>query len=59
MGEEANVWFDRSANFISRGMNDSEDLDGASKSVNQVGNDSPQRAYDICHPNQYFLVHFM
>ena len=37
MGEQMNVWFDRSSNFIREGTNDAvEDLEGANTSVNQV-----------------------
>ena len=35
-GETLNVWFDRSPQFLSRGMDDQEDLAGADRSIDKV-----------------------
>lgn len=35
-GERCNVWYDRSADFIKRGLGDKEDLDGAEQSLEKV-----------------------
>lgn len=35
-GERCNVWFDRTVNFMRKGLSDSEDLDGAESSINMV-----------------------
>lgn len=35
-GERCNVWFDRTASFIREGMNDTEDFEGAERSINQI-----------------------
>ena len=35
-GERYNVWFDRSADFMSRGLRDSEDFEGAELSLGKV-----------------------
>ena len=37
-GETLNVWFDRSPQFLSRGMEDIEDLIGADRSIDKVRN---------------------
>ena len=37
-GETLNVWFDRSPQFLSRGMEDREDLIGADRSIDKVRN---------------------
>lgn len=35
-GERCNVWFDRTAFFIREGMADTEDFEGAERSINQI-----------------------
>lgn len=35
-GERCNVWFDRTVDFMRKGLSDSEDVDGAEYSINMV-----------------------
>jgi predicted esterase len=46
-GERMNVWFDRSSNFVSLGLNDSEDLNGSDRSIKTVlaGIDTIEKDY--------------
>jgi hypothetical protein len=36
MGDECNVWFDRSINFVELGLDDREDLEGTEESLKKV-----------------------